>query len=98
MNESDKNLILGIWDDGGASVDRYTVVYKIPYYSKRTGDTIFYECLAMSHNPFHPRGFCQNTMAKVGDHLGEKIDFEQLPEDCKKAIEANLDDVGDYPV
>ena len=71
---------LRIYDNGGESFDRYTVVFlDRPEY----GDLL--ECLAMSENPFHPQGFCQHSSAMLGSHLGKCIRFDQLPADCQRA-------------
>ncbi|HNC58613.1 MAG TPA: hypothetical protein PLP33_24510 [Leptospiraceae bacterium] len=86
-----------VYDNGGESIDRYTVVFtkKIPGYSK-----FWYPYLAMSSFPYHPQGFGQHgesqyktiDVNKWGfspalgkkNHLGTRIKFEDLPEDCQK--------------
>jgi hypothetical protein len=71
---------LRIYDNGGKSFDRYTIVFLD---RPEHGDML--ECLAMSENPFHPQGFCQHSMAMLGAHLGKRIRFDQLPTDCQRA-------------
>ena len=68
-----RDQIVGVWDNGGRSMDRYTVVYDepatvIPGEEYLTG-------LSMDNKPFHPQGFCQHGQALPGDHLGKEIDF-----------------------
>ena len=71
---------LAIYDNGGKTCDRFTVVYlDRPEY----GDML--ECLAMSENPYHPQGFCQHSMAMLGRHLGKRIKLTDLPADCQRA-------------
>jgi hypothetical protein len=108
MNNLDKkridSLLLGgipkwirVYDNGGVggggTVDRYTVIFT----NLKLG---VFPYLAMSGAPFHPQGFCQHgeTRGKAADrpsygHLGSKIDFLDLPEDCRKVV---LSDYIDY--
>jgi hypothetical protein len=68
---------LRIYDNGGATFDRYTVVYMDrPEYDG------FYECLGMSENAL---GFCQHSSAMIGSHLGKPIKFKELPIPCQLA-------------
>lgn len=69
--------------DSGAdsTADRYTVVFM-----DRSNGGNLYDCLGMSADPFWPTGFCQHSTAELGPHLGERIPFAKLPEDCRKAV------------
>ncbi len=70
-------IIHSIWDNGGETADRYTIVLK-------GGDA-----LGLSDNPDHPQGFSQwDHGVKPGSHLGKKINFNQLP---KKVQDHALD-------
>lgn len=102
---------LAIFDNGGETFDRYTVIYldepvsDDPYYSDR------YLYFAMSERPFHPQGFGQHGEIdlfpsqlkqlrkgkgqRLFSHLGKRIDFEDLPEDCKKAVKQDLEPTWD---
>lgn len=78
------------YDNQGESLDRYTVVYT-GRYTHKTGRAFWY--LGMNSAPFHPQGIGQHgeSMYQPIDrptysHLGKKIKFEDLPEDCKKAV------------
>jgi hypothetical protein len=44
----------------------------------------------MSSIPFHPQGFGQYSTCQLGRHLGKRIDFEDLPEDCQKLVKQDL--------
>lgn len=67
--------------------DRFTVVFT----QLRTGEQVY---LGMSEAPFHPLGVCQHGFAPAYQpidrpsygHLGKKITFADLPEDCKRAV------------
>lgn len=74
------------YDNGGKTMDRYTVIYMDqPEYKHKT-----YACVGMSEHPFHPQGFGQHLTAMVGRHLGKRIKFEELPEDCQKLVKRDL--------
>jgi hypothetical protein len=73
---------------GAGTFDRYTVVFTGRY--NKSG--IYYEYLGMSAHPFHPQGFGQHGESNqpidrpTYSHLGKKITFDQLPEDCKLCV------------
>jgi len=82
---------LKIWDNGGESIDRYTVVWPDGTY------------LAMNNAPFHPQGFGQHgeraeyapdcEKDNAGDltsHLGKLISFDDLPPDCQSCVNRDL--------
>lgn len=86
-----------IYDNGGETVDRYTVLFVGRY----EGNTQY---VVMSPNPFHPQGVgLHGEMERPSDtntfgyaphygrkcYLGTRIKFEQLPDDCKRLV---LDD------
>ena len=75
--------ILAIYDNGGKTVDRYTV-----YYNEREG--AFYCGRGMSESPFHPQGFGLYISGSLGRHNGRKILFEDLPADCQKLVISDL--------
>lgn len=74
-----------IYDNGGKSFDRYTAVYM--HRPERTG---CYECRGMSRWPTHPQGYGMYGSAMPGRHLGKRIRFEELPEDCQKLVLSDL--------
>jgi hypothetical protein len=76
-----------VYDNGGETLDRYTVVYlNEPEAKPET-----FAARGMCSQPFHPQGFGQMVTAMRGDHLGRRIRFEQLPKDCQKLV---LQDLG----
>lgn len=80
------------YDNGGETWDRYTVVYtKISIFPKDEPSCFLY--VGMSEYPFSPGGFGQHgeSMYRPIDrptygHLGKKIKFDDLPEDCRKLV------------
>ena len=89
------------YDNGGETYDRYTVDrYTVVYvYLGRMGTNGHqdvndgYPHVTMSGSPFWPLGVCQHGESQDGpidrpkhSHLGEKIQFEDLPEDCQKVV------------
>src|SRR5574337_1684878 len=85
------------YDNGGETVDRYTVVFT-GLYTHKTGGSHWH--LGMSAAPFHPQGFGQHGEHSVPVdsihgkrppamgrkcHLGKRIPFLDLPKDCQRA-------------
>jgi hypothetical protein len=76
------------YDNNGRSLDRYTVVYT-GRYTHKTNGSFWY--ISMSANPFQGIGqhgesnFMPIDKPKYA-HLGKKISFQELPEDCQKAV------------
>jgi len=81
-----------VFDNGGKTYDRYTCVFSKKsiidkedrkYYGTR------FMFVGMSEDPFHPLGFGQHGELEpqhIGSHLGKRIKFDALPEDCKKLV------------
>lgn len=74
--------------DNEESADRYTALFtgrscsRINYRDNQR----LYVALAMSANPFHPQGIGQHTEAADGAHLGKRINFTELPDDCRQLV------------
>ena len=90
-SEREKRLIpngipkwIRCYDNGGETVDRYTVVF-----TKLNG---YFPYIGMSEHPTWPNGFGQhggssNPIDKPRySHLGKKITFAQLPQDCREVV------------
>jgi hypothetical protein len=90
------------YDNGGEPADRYTVVYtRVNHRGQRPS----YPYVGMSAAPFHPQGFGQHGESanapvdslngkwppSIGrkNHLGTRIRFHDLPEDCRKLVLAD---------
>ena len=86
------------YDSGpDGAIDRYTVVFTGRFDKGKDPSTgypnRFFPYLAMNAAPFHPQGFCQHGEGHNGPidrptygHLGKRIKFTDLPEDCQKAV------------
>jgi len=85
------------YDNGGETFDRYTVIFSGRYRRYKTFEDEkrlprYYSYVSMSTNPFHPQGFGQHGESKYFidkpkySHLGKKIKFIDLPEDCKMLV------------
>jgi hypothetical protein len=102
MNPRTKRLMPGgvpryirCYDNGGKTVDRYTVVFTGLYRGREGCDYI-----DMSPAPFHPDGVCyygwkptvidapQGWAPAIGrcNHMGRRIPFRALPPDCRKVV------------
>ena len=85
---------IDIWDDGGATLDRYSIAFT-GILNHRVKYTYF---VGSSEKPFSPQGFWQHTTEiptaeyrpKDFNHLGKRIKFSQLPTDVQKAINQEL--------
>ncbi len=79
-----------IYDNGGKTVDRYTVVYTRKSITRER--PYWYMDVCMSGSPFHPQGVCQHGEytylidRPTYSHLGRKITWNDLPEDCKGVV------------
>lgn len=77
------------YDNRSRSTDRYTVCFTGRYGHKTAGEFYY---LAMNASPFHPQGFGQHSSSKAPidkptySHLGKRIAFRDLPEDCRKPV------------
>lgn len=84
------------YDNGGKTADRYTVVFTGNYAGRNGCDYI-----GMSTHPYSPQGVGMHGNSKniidvskhgfapaIGrkNHLGVRIEFNALPEDCKKLV------------
>lgn len=88
------------YDNKGASADRYTVVFTGRYRHK-TGGEFWY--VGMDAYPFSPQGIGMHGTNRnqidrpTSSHLGRKIKFESLPEDCQKLILSDYMYLWDIP-
>lgn len=78
------------YDDGGKTLDRYTVVYLETAFIQPTTGRKVYEFVGMSEDPFHPQGFGQHGECETGRHLGKRIRFADLPPACQRLVLSDL--------
>lgn len=86
---SKNKTVIKLYDNGGATADRYTAVYLQD--PQRTGR--MYGARGMCSNPTSPQGIGQYTTAQDGSHLGRKIKYEDLPVACRNIV---LRDLSEY--
>ena len=80
------------YDNGGESLDRYTIVYlSRPAFGEKA-----YEARSMCDTPNHPCGVSLYAIVDDGDHLGDLIKFEDLPTDCQMIVKNELTNGEDY--
>jgi hypothetical protein len=86
-----KRKVCRIFDNGGASFDRYTIAfkgYKLPHWRG-----LIYPYLACNAYPFDPQGFGQHGEGYsyiTGRDIGKRIAFETLPIDVQTFILNNI--------
>lgn len=82
------------YDNGGKAADRYTVVFTGNYKGRKGCDY-----LGMNAYPFHPQGIGMHGWSEdvidypTYGHLGRKIKFSDLPEDCQKLVLRDYRDI-----
>ena len=76
-----------VYDNGGESFDRYTVL-RLDW-PETVGCVM---AIGMSEHPTHPQGFGQHTSAMDGSHLGKRIAFRDLPTSCQEVAKHFLED------
>jgi len=76
------------YDNGGETLDRYTVVFTGNYRNIKRGDQYLY--LGMSEYPYQAIGQHGSSNDPIDrpqySHLGKKIKFSDLPIDCKTCV------------
>jgi hypothetical protein len=70
--------IIAIYDNGGKSIDRYTIVL-----NDSNNFESLYNSLGLSNDPDSPLGFSQFNTCENGPHLGKKIAFSDLPKNVQ---------------
>lgn len=88
------------YDNGGKTADRYTVVFT-GNYRRGNPQKEWFQYLSMSAAPYHPQGIGQHgeserqidvnksgfaPMIGRSNHLGKRIPFVDLPEDCRRLV------------
>jgi hypothetical protein len=86
MAKLNRGTILRLYDNGGKSFDRYTILpprwAKGSAYRRNHGGA--WAAIGASANPFHPQGFGQHCDVMPGPHLGKRIAWGDLPADVQR--------------
>ena len=80
--------IIAIYDNGGKTLDRYTVYYN--FVEGVVEGHKLYACLNMNEAHFHPQGIGMHSSGQLGRHNGKRIKLEDLPLDCQQAVKNDL--------
>lgn len=75
--------VLRVYDNGGKTCDRYTILPPRWARQYRERDRSF-SAIAASERPFHPQGFGQHVSAVPGHHLGKRVAWATLPHDVQR--------------
>lgn len=70
--------IVKIYDNGGKTLDRYTILTEPYHFGKSCG------ALCLSKDPENPQGFSQFGDVYEGAKIGKEISFESLPENIQE--------------
>lgn len=86
MNAIEKRYgtVLRIYDNGGKTCDRYTIIpprWANKYRDNRDGR--LFDSIGSSESPFHPQGFGIWGPAVPGPHLGKRLHWDDLPRDVQ---------------
>jgi len=89
------------YDNNSVTFDRYTVVFtkkRIGCAKGKLGEFVY---VGMSKNPCHPLGYYQHGFSDglidgiSYRHLGKKIRFVELPNDCQELIKLEYNELWD---
>jgi len=86
--------IIAVYDNGGETMDRYTVVISPEF--METSKRNHYACLGLSENPTSPLGFSQFsecvilTPLRENNHMGNRIRLKDLSKDLQNHIKERL--------
>jgi hypothetical protein len=81
-----KKKVCVIYDNGGETFDRYTVIFKA---FRARGYGLVYPYIGASSHPFAPQGFGQHGESRYSirePHLGKRIAFDDVPPDVQMFI------------
>ena len=87
------------YDNGGKTLDRYTVVFTGNYTHKTSREHWY---LGMNAAPFHPQGIGQHGSSPTQidrpkySHLGRKIKFQNLPKECRICVSQTYQYLWDF--
>lgn len=79
-------FVLAVYDNGGKTADRYTVLFGFPFWVPNMGRRVPY--LSMSAYPTHPQGISMwgEMPSNNRDALGKHIRWTDLPPEIQKHV------------
>lgn len=87
ITHTGKRYVCRIFDNGGATIDRYTIALK--GYRAHNGRMV-YPYLAAGVDPRGCSGHEESREFLTGRELGRRVSFESLPADVQKFIVQNI--------
>lgn len=75
--------VLRVYDDGGKTIDRYTIIPPRWAAEYREREPRTWSAIGASARPFGPQGFGMYVTAVPGPHLGRRIRWDELPTDVQ---------------
>lgn len=79
--------VIAVYDNGGKTLDRYTIVTNERYKSRTNPNRYIYNGIASSENGL---GVFMWTECLIGRHLGKKIQLSDLSEELQVKIKNAL--------
>lgn len=79
--------VIAVYDNGGESLDRYTIVTNERYKSRVNPNRYMYNAISSSH---YGGGVFMWTECLRGRHLGKKIQLTDLSEELQNKIKCAL--------
>lgn len=86
--EFESSPIIAIYDNGGKTLDRYTIVLSRQFMTP--SKPYLYVALSLSDYPDSPYGFSQFGEVRWGKHLGKALTWQQLPKRVQEHITRRL--------
>lgn len=90
--------ILRLYDNGGRSADRYTIVPPRWASAEYRGHGGLWDCLGCNSEPFHPKGIGMHSSCQPGPHLGRRIHWGQLPPEVQRAARQSFPEFCPNPI
>lgn len=91
--------VLAIYDNGGATFDRYTVFYKLPKDAEKYYGSYWIGYRGMSEDPYSPSGFgiyaemkAHEVAAYRSSVYRHSAKWSDLPEQVKKCVRQDCED------
>ncbi len=79
--------VIAVYDNGGESLDRYTIVTNERYKSRTNPNRYMYNAISSSDNGI---GVFMWVECLIGKHLGKKIQLSDLSEELQNKIKCAL--------
>lgn len=92
MVENINGLNIKVYDNGGRTIDRYTVIYVDEVEDNGMGQRLPFGVF-MSADPTHPQGVFMHEQIEDSPRLGTVIPFASLPTKCQKSVLEDVEEI-----